>query len=198
MLKNELIKILSEESFNKKILSAFQKVKRENFVPAQYKKFAYENIALSIGYGQTISQPYTIAFMLSLLEVLPRQKIMEIGSGSGYVLALLNELSPESIIYGVEIIPELLKIQKKNLKNYENIKINLARPEQLGLLEDAPFDRILVSAAAIEIPDDLLEQLADSGILVCPVKKSILKFKKKNGIIEKENYYGFNFVPLIY
>ena len=194
--KEALINHLEAEGFGDDILGAFKNVKRENFVPINYREFSYDNIALPIGYEQTISQPSTIAFMLSLLEVLPRQKILEIGSGSGYVLALLNELSFGKEIYGVEVIPELVKSSKRILKKYKNIEIRKTNRE-LGLVSKAPFDRILVSASSRSFPKKLLGQLSENGIIVCPVKNDILKIKKENDNYIKETYPGFIFVPLV-
>lgn len=177
---------------NKKINKAFGRIDRKNFIPKEYQSLAYEDTALPIGYEQTISQPSTIAFMLELLEVDNDQKILEIGSGSGYVLALLNQVADNLDIYGVEIIPELVSSSRKILKDSSNIKIFNAS-SRLGLLTEAPFDRILISAAAKEFPKELINQLNDGGIIVCPVKSSIIKYK--NGIFEE--YPGFVFVPLI-
>lgn len=184
------------KGFNKKIVSAFLKIERQDFIPAEFKKFAYHDIPLSIGYGQTISQPYTIAFMFSLLEAGPGQKIMEVGSGSGYVLALLSELAQGGEIHGVEIKPELLERSRVVLRDYKNIKIFQAE-KSLGLSELAPFDRILVSAAAEAVPIELLNQLTEGGILVCPVKHDILRIKKQASGFYKTSYAGFSFVPLI-
>ncbi len=177
---------------NKKIAEAFGSIDRKNFIPKEYQSLAYEDTALPIGYEQTISQPSTIAFMLELLEVDNDQKILEIGSGSGYVLALLNQVADNLDIYGVEIIPELVSSSRKMLKDSSNIKIFNAS-SQLGLPQKAPFDRILVSATAKDFPKELINQLNDGGIIVCPVKNSIIKYK--NGIFEE--YPGFAFVPLI-
>ena len=169
-----------------------KKIDRKKFVPKEYESLAYEDIALPIGYGQTISQPSTIAFMLGLLEINSNQKILEIGSGSGYVLALLSQAADNLDIYGVEIVPELVDRSKKLLKDIDNIKIFNASSE-LGLKTKAPFDRILVSASAKEFPKELISQLKEDGIIVCPVKNSIIKYKNKN----IEEYPGFAFVPLI-
>ncbi len=195
MKKPQLIKTLKNQGFSKKILSAFKKVKRENFVSTDLKELAYENNPLPIGKGQTISQPYTIAFMLNLLGLKNNEKILEIGSGSGYVLALINEISKNSKIYGVEIIKELVQKSKKALKNYKNIKIK--QGNALKILKKQKFDRITISAAASEIPRQLFPHLNENGILVCPVKNSIFQIKKIKNKIKKKEFYGFVFVPLI-
>ncbi|MEK6895029.1 MAG: methyltransferase domain-containing protein, partial [Nanoarchaeota archaeon] len=153
MNKDQLIQLLKYKGFSERILNAFAKVPRENFILSAYKDYSYKDVALPIGYGATISQPYTIAFMLSLLELKKDMKVLEIGSGSGYVLALISELiGDKREVYGVEIVPELVSRSRKILKNYSNIKIYEASKE-LGLKEKAPYDRILVSASADELPE---------------------------------------------
>jgi protein-L-isoaspartate(D-aspartate) O-methyltransferase len=195
MIKEELLALLRAKGYSDKIVSAFEKVNRESFIPFEYKKDAYEDIALPIGCGQTISQPSTIAFMLSLLDLKPRQKVMEVGSGSGYVLALISEMLINSEIYGVEIVPELVERSMSLLSAYENVSVRLAGP-RLGLPEIAPFDRILVSASASEIPKSLLDQLGDEGIILCPVRDTIIKAAETNGDLNMEKYPGFAFVEL--
>src|SRR3989338_11696241 len=156
MDKLQLLQSLKKKNFPEKILEAFSEVKREDFMPKEFTENAYEDTALPIGQGQTISQPYTIAVMLSELNIKKVQKVLEIGSGSGYVLALLSELvgkgsSPkrsqtEGNVFGIEIIPELVKMSKKNLRNYKNVKV-FNQSGSDGFPEKAPFDRILISAA---------------------------------------------------
>ena len=206
--KKKLLEILKENNFSQKIISAFSEVKRENFIPEYLKSYAYEDIALPLEKGATISQPYTIAFMLSLLELKNNQKILEIGSGSGYVLSLISKISKQSDtsrffsrhrnpdIYGIEIIKSLAESSKIILKKYKNISI-INKDGSKGLLEHAPFDRILISASAEEIPKNLYSQLKDSGIMVCPVKNSIFQIKKQNSKIKLKEFPGFVFVPLI-
>jgi len=196
MDKKQLIRHLKEQDFSENILNAFSKIKREDFVPSGFKESAYEDIPLPIGKGQTISQPYTIAFMLTLLELYDNQTILEVGSGSGYVLALINELSKNAKIYGIEIIKELAENSKKALKDKKSIEIfNLDGSK--GLKEKAPFDRILVSASSKEIPQKLLAQLKYNGILVCVVNDSIVVVKKTNKENKIMKYPGFVFVELI-
>jgi len=195
MNKQELINSLKRE-FSEKIVRAFGKVKREDFISGEYKNYAYLDQALPIGNEQTISQPYAIAFMLTLLELYDDLIILEVGSGSGYVLALINEICRNTKIYGVERIKELVESSKKVLKNKKNIEIFNVDGTK-GLKEKSPFDRILVSASSKEIPQKLLTQLKYNGILVCVVKNSIVVVKKtykENKIIE---YPGFVFVKLV-
>lgn len=194
--KNNLLRILEKEAVPAEILRAFRKIEREKFVPKDIRDFSYNNTALPIGYGQTISQPSTTAFMLKLLELREDLKILEIGSGSGYVLALLSELTRAGEIFGVEIVPELIASSRKILKKYKNIKVYQAS-KRLGLKSRAPFDRILLSASAKSFPSELFLQLRDGGVVVCPVQNSIVKMKKDDGNLVKNVYPGFVFVPLL-
>lgn len=196
MGKNQLIGKLRRKGFSDKIIKAFEEIRRENFIPEYFKQFAYEDEPFPIGYGQTISQPYTIAFMLSLLELRDNQKVLEIGSGSGYVLALISEISENSKIYGVERIKELAEKSQETLKDYKDVKI-MKKSGFNGLKEYAPYDRILVSAAADKIPENLVEQLGKEGILVCPVRDSIFQIRKSEGKMIKKEFFGFSFVPLV-
>ncbi len=198
MDKKNLIQSLKKQNFPQVILKAFEKIDRELFIPIQLYKEAYEDIPLSIGHGQTISQPYTIAFMLTMLKVKKKEKhkILEIGSGSGYVLALLSELNPDGNIYGVERIKELAKESREKLKDYKNIKVIYGNGYK-GLSNKAPFDRILVSAASDKLSQNLVQQLKIGGILVAPVRNSIMVVEKKSGQNKIREYPGFIFVPLI-
>ena len=198
MNKKELLEELKKEGFSDNIIRAFDKVKREDFISEEFKQYAYENEPLPIGKGATISQPYTIAFMLDLLELDNKKnlKILEIGSGCGYVLALINQLSKDSKIYGVEINKEVIENSKKILKKNKNIKV-FYRDGSKGLKNKAPFDRILISADAGKIPAHLYPQLKDKGILVTPVGNSIYQIKKINKQIREKEHYGFVFVPLV-
>lgn len=178
---------------------AFKKIKREDFVLPQLKAFASLDHALPILKGQTISQPTTVAFMLELLKPKRGNKVLDVGSGSGWTTALLAELvGPQGKIYGVEKIPELVKFGKNNVAKYDfqNIEILPAR-KKLGLPGKSPFDRILVSAAAKKIPNELLEQLNHKGIMVIPVGSSIFCLKKHGRKTSVKEYPGFVFVPLV-
>ena len=194
MDKKELLEQLTARGFPDRIVKAFRKVPRENFIPKSQLPYAYEDIALPLRQGATVSQPSTIAFMLDLLELEAKEKVLEIGSGSGYFLALLSELT-KGEIYGVEIIKELAEESKNRLK--ENKRINVIHKDgSKGLLEHAPFDRIIISASSQTIPVHLYEQLTNNGILVAPVRNSIYQIKKENGTITKREFPGFVFVPL--
>lgn len=196
MSKDVLIKSLNNQKFPEPIINAFRVVDRKLYVPEELESEAYADTALPIGYGQTISQPYTIAFMLMLLELKDNIKVLEVGSGSGYVLDLINNISKNSQIYGIERIKELADKSKKVLKSKNNINIIFGDGSK-GLMEEAPFDRILVSASSEKIPQKLVEQLNFGGILVVPVKDTIVTVKKtyRENVIKE--YPGFVFVPLI-
>ena len=202
MDRKGLIESLKERKFSKQIVGAFSKVKRENFVPEDVKYLAYEDEALPIGKGQTISQPYTIALMLSLLELKKGQKVLEVGSGCGYVLALLSEImGKKGKIFGVEIIHELAEKSRKNLKGYENVTVHIG-DGKIGIREEAPFDRIIISAGYKKIPKLLTGQLKEKGIIVAPLGtkygQSLISYKKINGELKlKKEVPGFIFVPLV-
>ncbi|MEK6941715.1 MAG: protein-L-isoaspartate O-methyltransferase [archaeon] len=190
---------------SKKTEEAFLKVKRELFVPPCLEKEAYENTALSIGFGQTISQPSTIAVMLEMLGVKPGEKVLEVGSGCGYVLALLSELAgKKGKVFGVEAVKELFEISKKNLKKQGCKKVEVACSDgSLGLPKAAPFDKIIVSAACPFLPKPLFDQLKEGGRAVAPIgdrgTQMIQAVSKKNGKPLKSDYLEnyFVFVPLL-
>lgn len=196
MQKKELIGSLKQQKFSPTIIRAFEKVKREDFISKQLRGFAYEDRPLPLKKGQTISQPYTIAFMLTLLELKNKQKILEVGSGSGYVLALINEICKKSQIYGIELRKELADGSKKILSDKKNIQV-IHGDGSKGLAKQAPFDRILVSAAAEQTPSKLVKQLKIGGILIIPVKSSILRIQKFRNENQIKEFPGFSFVPLI-
>lgn len=196
MTKKSLIDSLQRKGFSKDILSAFSIVKREDFVLSDYRYLAYRDRPLPIGENATISQPFTIAFMLDLLDLYDGMKILEIGSGCGYVLALLSEIAPNSIVLGVEINSDLAKKSKELLKEKTNIRI-LNTDGARGYSAEAPYDRILVSAAYASEPTHLYKQLHDTGVLVTPINNSIIKYKKVEGRIIKERHFGFSFVPIL-
>ena len=197
MNKRELLEKLRGEGFNDNLITAIKKVPREKFISKELEKYAYGDIALPLESGATISQPFTIAFMLNLLELKKGQKILEIGSGCGYVLALLHEIT-KGEIYGIEIIKELAVKSKKILRElkYDKIKV-ICKNGYFGLKENLPFDRILVSASADKIPEHLFSQLRNNGIMVVPVRNSIFRIKKKKERILTEEFPGFAFVPLV-
>lgn len=202
MDKTQLLKSLKQEAFSKDIINAFSKVKRENFIPDNLKNRAYEDTALPIGEGQTISQPYTIATMLSLLNLKKGQKVLEIGSGCGYVLALISDIvGTKGKVYGVEIVKSLAERSRINLSEYSNIKVYHGNGSK-GLIEKSPFDRIIISAALEEIPTELIGQLKERGIIVAPIgsqyEQTLTSFQKINNELElREEIPGFVFVPFV-
>jgi len=194
--QKNLLESLTKKGIKKEIVDAFTEVKREDFVQVEEAGYAYEDIPLPIGYDQTISQPSTIAFMLNLLELKEGQKIMEIGSGSGYVIALISNIIKNGKVYGVEMIKELA-IRSKNLLESSKIVEIINRDGKQGLPEFAPFDRILVSASASDVPRHLYAQLNNGGIMVTAVRQSIFVIKKENVQISEKEFPGFAFVPLV-
>lgn len=184
---------------SKQLEEAFLQVDRRDFVPGPLANFAYGDQALPIGEGATISQPSVVLFMLNLLDVRSNQRILDIGSGSGWTTALLaNAVGPEGKVFGIEIVPELVNLGRNNLGRYPQLKnwsIFPAGP-QLGLPKQSPFDRILVSASGKAIPEALLGQLVKWGVMVLPVETSVVKVLKGDSII-REDFRGFTFVPLV-
>lgn len=183
-----------------KVDEAFKKVKRVDFLREDVRRQAYLNTPIPIGYGQTNSQPYTVHKMLEWLDVKPGQKILDVGSGSGWTTALLaNIVGSTSKVYAVERIPNLVEFGRKNcdragIKNVQFFEADKA----LGLPGQAPFDRILVSASAAKLPEDLLSQLKIYGKLVIPVQDDILEITKITADkYDTKVHPGFAFVPLI-
>lgn len=198
MNKKQLIQNLKQRGFSEEILKAFSIVKRENFVPHNLENMAYEDTPLPIGEGQTISQPYTIAVMFSLLELKKGQKVLEIGSGCGYASALMSEIvGPHGKIFGIERVNELVQKSRKNLKDYKNIKI-YNKNGFFGFPKYAPFDRVIISASCREIPKKVIMQVKNNGIIVAPVGESLIAYKKFNNQLKiKKEIPGFIFVPFI-
>lgn len=181
-------------------LQSMLKVRRDLFVPYKQRQHAYEDRPLPIGYGQTISQPYIVAYMTEKLSLKPEHKVLEIGSGSGYQAAILAEIVKE--VYTVEIIPELGAAAEKRLKDlkYANVKAKVG-DGYYGWKEHAPFDRIIVTAAAGHIPQPLLKQLKDGGIMIIPVgsflfSQYLIMIKKNGSKIVTEKLLPVRFVPL--
>jgi len=198
--KADLIRNLSWEIADKRVIEAMKRVPREAFVPQEYYYTAYEDRPLSIGFGQTISQPFIVSLMIQALELKGDEKVLELGTGSGYEAAILAELAKEVIT--VERIPELVGSAKQALEKlgYSNIKVHLAG-RTLGWLEDAPYDAIIVSAGAPSIPQILLGQLSWGGRLVIPVgsrwQQELMKVTKLKEGNKVENLGACYFVSLI-
>jgi len=183
-----------------RIIEAFRNVDRADFVADRDARDIYEDYPLGIGYAQTISQPRTVAMMLEMLSPKEGEKILDIGSGSGWTTALLAYVAGDSgSVTGVERVGELVIFGRENLQKYgfKNAKIVHAK-EGLGIAGEK-FDRILVSAAADELPYELIEQLEVGGKLVIPIQSSVFEIvKKEDGEFDANEHYGFAFVPLIY
>jgi protein-L-isoaspartate(D-aspartate) O-methyltransferase len=201
----QLIDSLIQEGWLKteRIIEAFRKIQRVDFLPETIKDLAELNEALPIGFGQTISQPLVVAFMLELLEPKSGEKILDIGSGSGWTSALLGEIVGErGKIIAIEIIPELKEFGKKNAAKYSFVEKKivsfLSRDGSKGYKQEAPFDKILTSASAEKLPGAWKEQLKVGGRIVTPIGSSIWLFiKKTEDEFEEKEYPGFAFVPLI-
>jgi len=205
-----LIDSLIKESWLKTpaIIKAFRKIKRKDFMigwrgpEADPLDISEINEAFPIGFGQTISQPMTVAFMLELLQPQKGQKILDIGSGSGWTTALLSFIAEPGKVIGLEIVPELSEFGKENVEKYGFISRKIAEiilaDGRQGYKQEAPYDRILASATAEKIPQAWKDQLKTGGRLVAPVKNKIVMLQKnKNNKFETEEYSGFAFVPLV-
>jgi protein-L-isoaspartate(D-aspartate) O-methyltransferase len=188
---------------SKELEKALREIPRHLFVPENIRKLSYRDTPLSIGFGQTISQPSTVVIMTEALEVKEGNKILEVGTGSGWQAAILGKLVGEKgSVYTVEVNPQLVEFARENLKKVgmKNVKV-FEGDGSTGLKKHAPFDRIIVTAAAPDFPKPLIEQLKIGGIMVIPVGNIYLqemyvvkKFKDK---IEKKSIGPFMFVPLI-
>jgi protein-L-isoaspartate(D-aspartate) O-methyltransferase len=181
------------------IVRAFREVRREHFLSDDVVEWAGEDRPLPIGHGQTNSQPYTVAFMFELLQPEAGQYVLDVGCGSGWTMALLAEIvGAGGSVIGTERISELAQYAQIRIESLgiENTSI-MHTPTELGRPAKAPFDRILVSAAAQEVPSQLVDQLAVGGIMVIPVRHSIFKIEKTSQGTRREEHPGFSFVPLI-
>ena len=182
---------------DREIFTAFEKVPRENFILQKYRADAYFDEPLPIGFGQTISQPTTVAIMTQALEPDSRQKILEIGTGSGYQAAILSELAgPKGKVYTLERIKDLALFAKKNLKDYKNV-LTIHADGTKGYARAALYDRIIVTAAASELPMTIFKQLKEKGIMVIPIEDHLFKITKQKGKPVMEDLGLFAFVPLV-
>ena len=202
-LRNQLAKQLQEKGItDKNVLDAIKKIPRHLFLDSSFEDFAYQDKAFPIGAGQTISQPYTVAYQSQLLEVKPFMKVLEIGTGSAYQAVVLAEMGVQ--VFTIERQKKLFDNNKNFdfLKKYKFIKFFYG-DGYLGLPTYAPFDRVIITAAAPEIPQKLIEQLKPGGMMVIPLGAGELQqmmriTKLENGSLKEEVFDYFSFVPMIY
>ena len=201
-LRSEMVKEQVERRgvLDRRVLKAMQEVPRHLFVPEDARPEAYDDHPLPIGQGQTISQPYIVALMSELLELKGNEKALEIGTGSGYQAAILSRLAKKVI--SLERIKEIAERARKLLakNHYNNISVVHADGTK-GYAKEAPYDAIIVTAAAGSVPKALLSQLAEGGRLVAPIggsySQELLRIRKVNGEFKEEHHGGVVFVPLI-
>lgn len=182
------------------VLLALRTVPRHHFVPEKYRSDSYKDGPVPIGSGQTISQPYIVASMTEQLELSPDGKVLEIGSGCGYQTAVLAEITNR--VFSIEVVPELYERTRETLREmrYDHVRLKLG-DGSLGWPEEAPFDGIIVTAAAPRVPDHLIDQLALGGRLVYPLDsgyghQELLKVIKTPDGIEEHRLYEVRFVPM--
>lgn len=191
-LKNKIIT-------DQRLIKAFQEVKRENFITKEFINEAYGDYPLPIGHEQTISQPTTIMLMTEALELKSTDKVLEIGSGSGYQAVLISKLAKK--VVSIEIIKDLVLFAKENIKNSDIKNVEIIHGDgSNGYEKSAPYDKIIVTAACPKIPEALIEQLRDSGIIVAPVGplygQVMVKARKIKNQLITEKLGDFMFVPL--
>jgi protein-L-isoaspartate(D-aspartate) O-methyltransferase len=195
-----LIKGLASEIKDRRVLTAMARIPRERFVPPESARYAYEDRPLPIGLDQTISQPYIVACMTEGLELTGKEKVLEIGTGSGYQTAILAELS--RLVVSTERLPQLLEIARKSLDSlgYKNIELHIAE-ETLGWKAKAPYDAIIATAAAPHIPEELVAQLKIGGRMIIPVGsryiQELCKLIRHRNHNEVRNLGACRFVSLI-
>ncbi len=198
--RNRLVNLLSKEIQDKKVLAAIAKIPRELFVPPELRPFAYKDEPVPIGYNQTISQPYIVALMTEKLGLTGTEKVLELGTGSGYQTAILAELSRE--VHSTERIPELTERARQVLTTlgYTNVIIHPAA-DTLGWRSAAPYDAILTTAAAPSVPSELINQLKVGGRMIIPVgdrwSQELLKISRTDVGYTTENLGACRFVSLI-
>ena len=202
MDKNEQMvqdQIVARGVSNRKVLQAMLQVPREEFVPLNLRKEAFQDGPLPIGLGQTISQPYIVAFMTELLGLMPEDRVLEIGTGSGYQTAILSKMVRQ--VYTIEILPELLTRAKEIFlrMGYTNIEVLLGNGYH-GWKEKAPFDKVILTAAPPKIPEELVIQLKEGGRMIAPVGRmfqELLVIQKSRGNITTESTIPVQFVPMV-
>jgi protein-L-isoaspartate(D-aspartate) O-methyltransferase len=197
--RRKLVELLKSEGItNPAVLEALLKVPRHKFVPASQRNLAYQNRPLPIGHEQTISQPFIVGYMTEAAEIAPRERVLEIGTGSGYQAAVLAELAKE--VYTIEIIPPLAASARNLLREmaYKNVQVKTGNG-YLGWPEHAPFDAIIVTAAPDEVPQALVDQLGVGGKMVVPVgsgfQQMVIITRSESGVVERRTI-PVAFVPM--
>lgn len=202
--RNQLIEFWRENfDFTEEELNVFAKVKRENFISDKIKDYAYEDTPLPLIRGKTISQPTTVMIMTSALEIKSGEKIFEIGTGSGYQAAILAELTgEEGKVITTEVVPELVEFSRMNFKKSEidNVEVHECDGSK-GMEKEAPFDKIIITAACRDFPQSLIDQLKVDGFIIAPVgnkdEQTMVRGRKlENGRLELEFLGPFLFTPL--
>jgi len=198
--REEMINLITARGVaDESVIAAMKRIPRHLFVPEAFVHRAYDDSALPIGLNQTISQPYTVAFMTQSLELKAGEKVLEVGTGSGYQAAILCEMGAR--VFTIERHFNLLEQARKTLEKLGYRAASKVGDGTVGWSEFAPFDRIIVTAAAPTVPDPLLSQLSDGGRLVIPVGdldiQELVTVTKRGNEFERQRVYGFKFVPLV-
>jgi protein-L-isoaspartate(D-aspartate) O-methyltransferase len=198
--RRKLVEVLKSQGLKSRtVLDALLKVPRHKFVPASHRQRSYENRPLPIGHEQTISQPFIVGYMTEAADIAPGDRVLEIGTGSGYQAAVLAELANE--VYSIEIVPPLADSARKVLGElgYKNVHVKTGNG-YLGWPEHAPFDAIIVTAAPDEVPKALVDQLAVGGTMVVPVgsefQEMVIITRRESGVVERRTI-PVAFVPMV-
>ena len=201
---NDLIIYLKNSKFltDGRVESALRNIPRHEFVPESELDYAYNNEPLPIMKNQTISQPGVVTRMTEWLDVKDGQKILEIGTGSGWQSAILSYLVGTGDIYSVERHPKLVKFAQENLKKFKIDNVNVILGDgSIGYPKESPYDRIIITAACTKIPSPLIEQLSENGLIIAPVgdvsQSLVLLQKTSEGIVKIKNEHHYVFVPLV-
>ena len=181
------------------LIESFSRIDRKDFVPPEFLDNAYDDYPLAIGSGQTISQPSTVALMLELLELHEEDDVLDIGCGSGWTTALLAQTVSSGSVTAIERLEPLLALAQSNVAKYHFDNVTFHKASDVLGMPQRQFDKILVSAAASELPLELVAQLRIGGIMVIPVGNTLtVVYKKSNDAFDQRVLHGFVFVPLIY
>ena len=201
--KQQLLDQWREQSWDEKVIKAFEEVNREDFVMEEYKEYAYEDRPLPLLRDKTISQPTTVLIMTQALELKEGHKVFEIGTGSGYQAAIIAKLvGKKGKVVSTEVVPELVNFAKENFKKagINNVKV-IEDDGSRGYKKGAPYDRVIITAAAKEFPPKLIEQLKEGGIIVGPIgtmyEQKMIKGVKENGRLSLEALGSFLFTPML-